>query len=54
MVIKCPICSKKMDSKKTLTFNKENNAYKKTTYHCLNDDVWIVVEIPEEVLSKLL
>ena len=29
---------------------RENKEYKKTIYHCLNDDVWMIVEIPKDVI----
>lgn len=52
--MKCPICNKEMSKSNSTTFNKDEKPYRRTTYNCLGDDVWIVVEIPKEVLDKLL
>ena len=46
----CSKCGEEMNVKKIdVSYNNPeaiNKYYKRTTYHCKNDDVWITVEEP--------
>lgn len=49
--MKCPVCDKEMQRARdeissNLKQGKLHKEYKKITYQCEDDDVWVVTEIP--------
>lgn len=45
----CPKCNKKMQIKKDdFSIGVGNKQYKRTSYWCKEDDIWVVVEMPVE------
>lgn len=51
--MKCPICSKEMEITSSTTYSREFKEYSRKTYHCVDDDVWVVLEIPKSKLKEL-
>jgi len=51
--MKCPICERSMNVSKQASFGKNSKEYFRTTYQCQEDDVWIVVEIPKDIIKTI-
>lgn len=51
MIMNCPVCKKEMKIKKTdVSKNLLNGKlYKRTSYLCKDNDVWVVVEVPANI-----